>query len=96
MSAQDSQEIITGKERRLSRFDWFHKTKDMLQLCCAACGLSTVGKKANLIDRLYTHLHLAILDDGQGPSGLSQDGANSLASENEDIIRFSTLPVNKM
>ena len=84
MSAQDAQEVIRGKERRLSRFDWFRKTKNTLQLRCAAYGLSTVGKKANLIDRLYAHLHPATLEDGQGPSGISNNDANSSASENED------------
>ena len=84
MSAQDAQEVIRGKERRLSRFDLFRKTKSTLQLRCAAYGLSTVGKKANLIDRLYAHLHPATLEDGQGPSGISNNDANSSASENED------------
>ena len=43
-----------------------------------------MGKKANLIDRLYAHLHPATLEDGQGPSGISNNEANSSASENED------------
>ena len=81
MSAHDAQEVIRGKKRRLSRFDWFRKTKNTLQLRCAAYGLSTVGKKANLIDGLYAHLHPATLEDGQGPSGISNNDANSSASE---------------
>ena len=53
MSAQDVQEVISVKERRRSRFDWFRRTKQTLQLRCAAYSLSTVGKRANLIDRIY-------------------------------------------
>ena len=84
MSAQDAQEVISGKERRLSRFDWFRKTKQTLQLRCAAYGLSTVGKKANLIDRIYNHLHPVALSVSQGPSGSRPEDGNSSASENED------------
>eukprot|EP00112_Aurelia_sp_Birch-Aquarium-sp1_P016618 Seg3784.4 transcript_id=Seg3784.4/GoldUCD/mRNA.D3Y31 product="hypothetical protein" protein_id=Seg3784.4/GoldUCD/D3Y31 len=83
LSAQDAQEIISGKERRLSRFDRFRKTKHTLQLRCAAYGLSTVGKKAALIDRVYAHLHPAAAGNGQGSSGVRAT-AESSGSENED------------
>ena len=54
MSAQD---IILSKERKLTMFDFFKKTKREIKLCCADHGLLTTGKKADLIDRLLDFLH---------------------------------------
>ena len=54
MSARD---IILSKERKLTRFDFFKKTKRELKLRCADHGLLTTGKKADLIDRLFDFLH---------------------------------------
>ena len=50
-------EIVLSKEKKLARFDWFRKTKHTLRLCFVDCGLSTTGKKAVLVDRLFTFMH---------------------------------------
>ena len=44
-------------ERKLTRFDFFKKTKRELKLRCADHGLLTTGKKADLIERLFDFLH---------------------------------------
>ena len=54
MSAQG---IILSKERKLTRFDFFKKTKHEVKLLCADHGLLTMGKKADLIDQLFDFLH---------------------------------------
>ena len=43
-------EKLLNKERKLTWFDWFRKTKGTLKLRCADHGLSAMGKKAELVD----------------------------------------------
>ena len=50
-------EIVLSKEKKLTRFDWFRKTKHTLRLRCTDHGLSTTGKKADSVDRLFTFMH---------------------------------------
>lgn len=50
-------EVILNKEKKLTRFGLFKKTKHTLKLRCADHGLSSVGKKADLVDRLFNFMH---------------------------------------
>ena len=54
MSARES---MLENDRKMSRFDWFRKTKHTLRRRCTQYGLPATGKKADLIDRLCNHTH---------------------------------------
>ena len=45
-------EVTLNIKKKPTMFKWFRKTKHTLGLYCADQGLSTIGKKADLIDRL--------------------------------------------
>ena len=71
---------ILEKDRLLTRFEWFRKTKETLKLRCADYGLPTTGKKADLIDRVFAYLHPSTEEDVRH----SQDSSSASSSESED------------
>ena len=86
MSARDQ---ILEKDRKLTRFDWFRKTKQTLRLRCADNGLQTDGKKAVLIDRLFNFLH-PTSNPMEGPSGIGD--TSSSEDEEETTTQHHATP----
>ena len=80
-------EAILNKERALTQFEWFRKTKHTLRLRCADHGLSTTGKKADLVARLFKFMH---------PTGSSVEAApddeGNTSDEEGDGIEKSVQP----
>ena len=82
-----AREVIKEREKRLTKYDWFRKTKQTLQMRCTEYGLSTTGKKAELIERLFSHLHpTAMLD--QGTPDIEEEASEN---EDEDLERNHTI-----
>lgn len=70
------------RDRRLTREEWLVQRKPTLRQRCAIYGLSIVGKKEALADRLIEYLQVR----GQDPEQtLPPSSSHSSVSENEDI-----------
>ncbi len=50
-------EVSKSKDRRITLSDWFRKRKETLRDKCARYGLSVIGKKPLLAERVYMYLH---------------------------------------
>ena len=66
MSAQDQ---LHEKDHKLTRSDWFGKTKQALRLRSADNGLQSNGNKSDLINRLFNFLH-STSNQLEGPGGI--------------------------
>lgn len=61
------------KDSLRSRRTWLKQHKQSLRSRCATYGLSLLGKKQDLVDRLYRHLH-PMLESQPGPSHSPPEG----------------------
>ena len=57
LSNMSSLEASWNKDRRITLSDWFRKRKETLRDKCARYGLSVIGKKPVLAERIYMYLH---------------------------------------
>ena len=69
-----------ARDRRLTRDDWLRERKPTLRQRCALYGLSIVGKKAALTERLSEYLHGEIQRE---PDRREEIEADLLAAENQ-------------
>ena len=68
------------RDRRLTRDDWLRERKPTLRQRCALYGLSIVGKKADLTERLLEYLHGEMQRD---PAQREEIEADLLAAEEQ-------------
>ena len=85
-------EKILARDRKVSRFAWLKERKQILRLRCAEYGLSTAGKKPDLVDRLFSYLHPT--QSSEGDTFRVNGDDQEYDSDDNDDVPISTLAAN--
>ena len=81
MSGRDK---VLARDRKISRFAWLKERKHILRLRCAEYGLSTAGKKPDLVDRLFSYLHPTQSSEGD-TFRVNGDDQEYDSDDNDDV-----------
>ena len=76
-----------ANDRKVSRLGWLKKRKQTLHLRCSNYGLSTAGKKEDLVERILSHLKASNSPvDEQTDNGGEDISSNAWCSGDIDVM----------